>query len=50
VNSRVQVRVPKVQGYRRLANIAVAIEHDLFRRRQKAVHTTIEEEAAALTV
>ena len=33
-----------------LANLAVKIEHDLLRRRQQAAHTTIEEEAAALTV
>ena len=43
-------RFRKVQGYRGLANLAIAIEHDLLRRRQQAAHTTIEEEAAALTV
>ena len=43
-------RFRKVQGYRGLANLAIAIEHDLLRRRQQAAHATIEEEAAALTV
>jgi putative transposase len=43
-------RFRKVQGYRGLANLAVAIEHDLLRRRQQARHATIEEEAAAPTV
>jgi putative transposase len=43
-------RFRKVQGYRGLANLAVAIEHDLLRRRQQAGHATIQEEAAALTV
>jgi putative transposase len=45
-----ETRFRKVQGYRGLANLAVAIEHDLLRRRQQTAHTTIEEEAAALTV
>jgi putative transposase len=45
-----ETRFRKVQGYRGLANLAVAIEQDLLRRRQQAAHTTIEEEAAALTV
>jgi len=44
-----ETRFRKVQGYRGLANLAVKIEHDLLRR-QQAAHTTIEEEAAALTV
>ena len=43
-------RFRKVQGYRGLANLAVAIEHDLLGRRQQTGHATIEEEAAALTV
>jgi putative transposase len=43
-------RFRKVQGYRGLANLAVAIEHDLLRRRQQTGHAKIEEEAAALTV
>jgi putative transposase len=45
-----ETRFRKVQGYRGLANLAVAIEHDLLRRRQQAGHATIEEEAAALTM
>ncbi len=40
-------RFRKVQGYRGLANIAVAIEHDLARRRA-AAHQELT--AAALTV
>jgi hypothetical protein len=40
----------EVQGYRGLANLAVAIEHDLTRRRQSVTHTSIEEDAVALTV
>ena len=43
-------RFRKVQGYRGLANLAVAIEHDLLRRRQQTGCATIEEEAAALDV
>lgn len=43
-------RFRKVQGYRGLANLAIAIEHDLLRRRQQAGHSTIEEVAATLTV
>ena len=43
-------RFRKVQGYRGLANLTVAIEHDLLRRRQQAGHSTIEEVAATLTV
>jgi hypothetical protein len=45
-----ETRFRKVQGYRGLANLAVAIEHDLLRRRQQAGRATIEEEAAALTI
>jgi len=43
-------RFRKVQGYRGLATIAVAIEQDLLRRRQSVNHTRTEEDAAALTV
>ena len=43
-------RFRRVQGYRGLANLAVKIEHDLLRRRQQAGQTTIEQEAAALTM
>ena len=43
-------RFRKVQGYRGLANLAVAIERDLLRHRQSVTHTSIEEDAAALTV
>jgi putative transposase len=43
-------RVRKVPGYRRLANIAVAIEHDQRRHRQSAIHITSEEDAEPLTV
>jgi hypothetical protein len=45
-----ETRFRKVQGYRGLANLAVAIEHDLLGRRRQAAHTTIEDEAAALTM
>ena len=45
-----ETRFRKVQGYRGLANLAIAIEHDLLRRRQQAGRATIEEEAAALTM
>jgi putative transposase len=45
-----ETRFRKVQGYRGLANLTVAIEHDLLRRRQPTGRATIEEEAAALTV
>jgi hypothetical protein len=43
-------RFRKVQGYRGLANLAVAIERDLLRHRQSVTNTSIEEDAAALTV
>ncbi len=44
-------RFRKVQGYRGLANLAVAIEHDLLRRRRQSVtHTPSEEDIAALTM
>ena len=45
-----ETRFRKVPGYRGLANIAVAIERDLLRRRQSVNHTSTEEDAAALTV
>lgn len=45
-----ETRFRKVQGYRGLANLAIAIEHDLLRHRQSVTHTTSEEDAAALTV
>ena len=45
-----ETRFRKVQGYRGLANLAVAIERDLTRRRQSVIHTRAEEDAAALTV
>jgi transposase-like protein len=45
-----ETRFRKVPGYRGLANIAVAIERDLLRRRQSVIHTPSEEDAAALTV
>ena len=44
-----ETRFRKVQGYRGLANLAVAIERDLTRRRQSVIHTRTEEDAAALT-
>jgi transposase-like protein len=45
-----ETRFRKVQGYRGLANLAVKIEHDLLRHRDQTRQTTIEEDAAALTV
>jgi len=45
-----EARFRKVQGYRCLANLAIAIAHDLLRHRQSVTHTTSEEDAAALTV
>ncbi len=45
-----ETRFRKVQGHRGLATLAIAIEHDLLRRRQQAGRATIEEEAAALTM
>jgi transposase-like protein len=41
-----ETRFRKVQGYRGLANLAIAIEHDLTRRR----NATVKKLAAALTV
>ncbi|MGB0095017.1 MAG: hypothetical protein WBP81_21095 [Solirubrobacteraceae bacterium] len=45
-----ETRFRKVPGYRGLAHIAVAIEHDLIRRRRNANETTDKELATALTV
>ena len=45
-----ETRFRKVEGYRGLANLAVAIERDLLRRRQSATHTTPEELITTLTV
>ena len=45
-----ETRFRKVQGYRGLATLAVAIERDLTRRRQSVIHTRTEEDATALTV
>ena len=45
-----ETRFRKVPGYRGLANIAIAIERDLLRRRQSVTHTRTEEDAAALTM
>ena len=45
-----ETRFRKVQGYRGLANLAVKIEHDLLRHRDQTRQTTIQEDAAALTV
>ncbi len=45
-----ETRFRKVEGYRGLANLAVAIEHDLQRRRQSVTHTLEEEAATLVTV
>jgi putative transposase len=45
-----ETRFRKVAGYRGLANIAIAIEHDLLRRRQSVTPTPVEEAATAVTV
>ena len=45
-----ETRFRKVEGYRGLANLAVAIERDLLRRRQSVTHTTPEELITTLTV
>ena len=45
-----ETRFRKVEGYRGLANLAVAIEHDLTRRRRTDTHISTEEDIAALTV
>jgi hypothetical protein len=43
-------RFRKVPGYRGLANLAVAIEHDLLRHRRSVTHLSVEEAAATVTV
>jgi transposase-like protein len=45
-----ETRFRKVAGYRGLANIAIAIEHDLLRRRQSVTPTPAEEAATAATM
>jgi putative transposase len=45
-----ETRFRKVEGYRGLANLAVAIEHDLIRRRQSDTHTSTKKDMAALTM
>ena len=45
-----ETRFRKVEGYRGLANLAVAIERDLLRRRQSVTHTAPEELITTLTV
>jgi hypothetical protein len=42
-------RFRKVPGYRGLANLAIAIEHDLLRRRQSVTYPT-EEAARTVTM
>jgi putative transposase len=45
-----ETRFRKVQGYRGLAHLAIAIEHDLQLRRQSVTHTPTEEASTALTL
>ena len=45
-----ETRFRKVPGYRGLANLAIAIEHDLLRRRQSVTHTLAEEAPTTRTV
>jgi hypothetical protein len=45
-----ETRFGKVQGYRGLANLAIAIEHDLQLRRQSVTHTLTEEVSTTATV
>jgi hypothetical protein len=45
-----ETRFRKVAGYRGLANIAIAIEHDLLRRRQTVTPTPAEKAATAVTM
>jgi len=45
-----ETRFRKVAGYRGLANLAIAIEHDLLRRRQSVTPTPAEEAATTVTV
>ena len=43
-------RFHKVEGYRGLATLALKIEHDLLRNRQRDSHTSTEETKTAVTV
>jgi putative transposase len=45
-----ETRFRKVSGYRGLANLAVAIEHDLLRQRQPDTYTSTNEPATDVTV
>ena len=45
-----ETRFRKVEGYRGLAHLAVAIEHDLLRKRHLDSYTSTEEATAAVTV
>ena len=45
-----EARFRKVEGYRGLAGLAVKIEHDLIRKRQRDSHTSAQEELATLAV
>jgi putative transposase len=45
-----ETRFRKVAGYRGLANIAIAIERDLLRRRQSVTPTPAQEAATTVTV
>ncbi len=45
-----ETRFRKVQGYRGLAHLAVAIEHDLLRHRQRVTQPRIEEAATTVTM
>jgi putative transposase len=45
-----ETRFRKVPGYRGLANLAIAIEHDLIRRRQSVTHTPPKEAVTPITV
>jgi putative transposase len=43
-------RFRKLPGYRRLAHIAVAIEHDLLRHRQSVTRVATQETATAIAM
>jgi putative transposase len=45
-----ETRFRKVKGYRGLADLAIAIEHDLQRRRQGVTHTPTEEVDTTVTM
>ena len=45
-----KTRFRKVEGYRGLAHLAIAIEHDLRRRRATVTHTPTEEVVTTVTV